>query len=240
MNFDQADFEIRCEWGEQGILQLAPISDVMIIVDVLSFSTCVEIVTSRGAIAYPYRWQDESAIAFAQSVGAELADKRGSQRYSLSPASLLSISAGGRLVLPSPNGSSLSLATGETLTLTGCLRNCAAVARRAMICGRRIAIVPAGERWPDGSIRFALEDWIGAGAIISFLEGHKSPEAEGAAIAFQGMQHQLKSLLRQCGSGQELIDRGFGQDVELAAELNISDSVPMLVNGAYCFSPNSP
>jgi 2-phosphosulfolactate phosphatase len=166
MNCDPADFEIRCEWGEKGILQLATISDVIIIVDVLSFSTCIEIVTSRGSMAFPYRWQDESAIAFAQSIGAELADKRGSHRYSLSPASLLSIPAGIRLVLPSPNGSSLSLATGTTPTLTGCLRNCAAVARRAMTCGRQIAIVPAGERWPDGSIRFALEDWIGAGAII--------------------------------------------------------------------------
>ena len=102
MNYDQADFEIRCEWGEKGIFQLAPISDVIIIVDVLSFSTCVEIVTSRGAIAFPYRWQDESAIAFAPSIDAELADKRGSQRYSLSPASLLSIPARGRLVLPLP------------------------------------------------------------------------------------------------------------------------------------------
>jgi hypothetical protein len=37
MNFGQADFEVRCEWGEKGILQLAPISDVLVIVDVLSF-----------------------------------------------------------------------------------------------------------------------------------------------------------------------------------------------------------
>lgn len=34
--FDQADFEVRCEWGLQGVLQLAPISDVVVIVDVLS------------------------------------------------------------------------------------------------------------------------------------------------------------------------------------------------------------
>lgn len=33
MNFDQAEFEVRCEWGEKGVLQLAPISDVVVIND---------------------------------------------------------------------------------------------------------------------------------------------------------------------------------------------------------------
>ena len=78
MNFDQAEFDVRCEWGEKGVLQLAPLSDVMIIVDVLCFSTCIEIANSRGAIVFPYQWKDESAKEFAQSVGAELANKRGS------------------------------------------------------------------------------------------------------------------------------------------------------------------
>jgi 2-phosphosulfolactate phosphatase len=133
MNFDQADFEVRCEWGEKGILQLAPISDVVVIIDVLSFSTCIDIANSRGAIVFPYQWKDESAQTFAQSIGAELADKRGGSRYSLSPASLLSIGQGTRLVLPSPNGSSLSLATAATPTLTGCLRNCRAVALAAEV-----------------------------------------------------------------------------------------------------------
>jgi 2-phosphosulfolactate phosphatase len=60
MNFDQADFEVRCEWGKQGVLQLAPVSDVIIVVDVLSFSTCVDIPNTQGAIVYPYQWRDES------------------------------------------------------------------------------------------------------------------------------------------------------------------------------------
>lgn len=62
MNFDQAEFEVRCEWGEKGVLQLAPISDVVIIIDVLSFSTCIDIANSRGAIVFPYQWQDEEVL----------------------------------------------------------------------------------------------------------------------------------------------------------------------------------
>jgi 2-phosphosulfolactate phosphatase len=233
MNFDQADFEVRCEWGEQGVLQLAPVSDIVVIVDILSFSTCIEIATSQGAIVFPYQWKDESARAFAQSVDAELANKRGSGGYSLSPASLIQISKGTRLVLPSPNGSSLSLATKATPTLTGCLRNCKAVALAAMNYGRRIAVVPAGERWSDGSLRPAFEDLVGAGAIISYLGGSLSPEAQAAAMTYRGVQPNLEDLVKQCGSGRELIERGFEQDVKLAVELNVSDCVPLLDNGVY-------
>jgi 2-phosphosulfolactate phosphatase len=233
MNFDQADFEVRCEWGEQGVSQLAPISDVVVIIDVLSFSTCIDIANSRGAIVFPYQWKDESARAFAQSGNAEVSEKRGDSRYSLSPASLLAIDSGTRLVLPSPNGSSLSLATARTPTLTGCLRNCRTVALAAMKYGQRIAVIPAGEKWHDGSLRPSFEDLIGAGAVISYFEGKLSPEAQLAVEAYRGVRQSLKHLIKQCGSGQELIGRGFEQDVDLASEMNVSDCVPTLVNGAY-------
>jgi 2-phosphosulfolactate phosphatase len=233
MNFDQADFEVRCEWGEKGIFQLAPISDVVVIVDVLSFSTCIDIANSRGAIVFPYQWKDESTKAFAQSVNAEIAERRGDSRYSLSPASLLTIDLGTRLVLPSPNGSSLSLATASTPTLAGCLRNCRTVAFAAMNYGRRISVIPAGEKWSDGSLRPSFEDLIGAGAILSYLKGSFSPEAQSAVVAYRGVCQSLKRLMKQCGSGQELIARGFEQDVDLALEIDVSDCVPTLVDGAY-------
>lgn len=53
MNFDQAEFEVRCEWGEKGVLQLAPISDVVVIIDVLSFSTCLDIANSPPTASLP-------------------------------------------------------------------------------------------------------------------------------------------------------------------------------------------
>jgi len=234
MTFDQSEFEVRCEWGENGVKQLAPSSDVVIIVDVLSFSTSVEIAASRGAILFPYRWKDESARDFAASLNAELACHRGNPNgYSLSPASLLTIPAGVRLVLPSPNGSTLSLATGSTPTLAGCFRNCRAVAQAAMKYGRRVAVIPAGEQWSDGGLRPSFEDWAGAGAIISHLEGRLSPEARMALAVYNDAKPDLRQLLNSCGSGKELIARGFEQDVNLAAELAISECAPVLVKGGY-------
>ncbi|UBF26493.1 2-phosphosulfolactate phosphatase [Kovacikia minuta CCNUW1] len=209
MMFDQTEFDLRCEWGEQGVINLAPTSDAIVIVDVLSFSTCVEIATSRGAVIFPYRFQDGSALTYAQSVNALLATHQRGAGYSLSPSSLIQIPAGTRLVIPSPNGSTLTLLSGQTPTIAGCLRNGEAVARFAQTLGNRIAVIPAGERWREGSLRPAWEDWVGAGAILSHLQGSRSPEAEAAIVAFQHAKENLQTRLSQCGSGKELIARGI-------------------------------
>jgi 2-phosphosulfolactate phosphatase len=39
--------------------------------------------------------------------------------------------------------------------------------------------------------------------------------------------------VRGCVSGQELIGRGYAQDVEVAVQLDASDAAPLLVDGAY-------
>src|SRR5262249_43652685 len=174
MLFDQSSYSIRCEWGEKGIKVLAPISDVVVIVDVLSFSTSVEIATAQGATVYPYRWNDDSAHDFARSVGAVVADKNNQSGYRLSPTSLQNLPPNIRLVIPSPNGSQLSLSTGTTPAIAGCLRNCRAVAEAALAKGKKIGVIAAGEQWTDGTLRPCLEDLIGAGAIIRYLRGDLS------------------------------------------------------------------
>ena len=233
MIFDQAEFDLRCEWGAKGVSQLAPISDVIVIVDILSFSTSVEIATNNGAIIYPYRCKDDSAVEYAKSVQAELSRSRLSKEgYSLSPASLTKISAGTKLVVPSPNGSSLTLLTLKTPTIAGSLRNCEAVAQFAQKYGNRIAVVPAGEKWEDDNLRPAWEDLIGAGAILSFLNGNLSPEAENAVAAFHFFKKDLPAYLKKCSSGKELIAKGFELDVELAAAFNVSDCVPLFTDNA--------
>ncbi|PMB27788.1 hypothetical protein CEN47_14835 [Fischerella thermalis CCMEE 5319] len=53
MIFNQSEFYRRCEWGYHGVIQLAPTSNVVVIFDVLSFSTSGEIATSNGAVISP-------------------------------------------------------------------------------------------------------------------------------------------------------------------------------------------
>lgn len=235
MIYNQLEFDLRCEWGMQGVVRLAPISDAIIIVDVFSFSTAVEIATAQGAIVYPYNGKLEDLEQFAQTHDAQVAafGLKGNG-FSLSPHSLQTIPPGFRLVLPSLNGSTLSLSTGDTPTFAGCLRNAAAVARAAQQCGKRISVIPAGERWrEDGSLRPSYEDWLGAGAILSELSGTLSPEARAARAAFLDAKADLYELLRSCGSSKEHLEAGLMQNVSLVGALNISTSVPRLIDGAY-------
>lgn len=234
MFYEQTEFDIRCEWGIQGVEKLSSTSNVVIIIDLMSFSTCVDIAVYNGALVFPYHWKDNSAVQYGKLKDAELASfKRQPGQFSLSPSSLVNITANTRLVLPSPNGSTLSLASMGKHTLTGCLRNCLAVAKYTTQLGGSVTVIPAGERWQDGTLRPAIEDLIGAGAIISQLPGTRSPEAEIALSAFEAVQNRLLSVLLNCSSGKELSKRGFKMDVELVAQLNCSNAIPKLCNETY-------
>ncbi|MDP9222411.1 MAG: 2-phosphosulfolactate phosphatase [Actinomycetota bacterium] len=149
--------------------------------DVLSFCTCVDAAVGRSAEILPYRWRDDSVRDFARRHDAELAGERGEGSFSLSPRSFLNAAPGTRVVLPSPNSASLTLAAGGRAVFAGCLRNASAVAKAVRQSARRVAVIPAGERWPDGSLRPCLEDLLGAAAILEQLPGSRAPEAEAAS-----------------------------------------------------------
>lgn len=125
---DQADFTTRFEWGAEGIHHVAPGSACAVIVDVLRFCTAVDVAVVNGAKGLPYRHADTSAATSAQTTGGRLAT---GSPCSLSPASLTGIPTGTRLVLPSPNETTLALLAAESGVLyvfAGCLRNTTAVA----------------------------------------------------------------------------------------------------------------
>jgi 2-phosphosulfolactate phosphatase len=233
VHFEQAEYDLKREWGLDGLLALQETSDVVVIVDVLSFSTAVDIAVSKGASVFPYRWDDYSASQFAAEKHAELAaERRTLGKYTLSPASLGSIPPGTLLVLPSPNGSALSLSTNGLPAFTACLRNAPAVGRRAASRGRRVAVIPAGER-NDGALRPCLEDLIGAGAVLANLPGTLSPEAEMAVATFTHFHKHLRETLLRCASGRELVEKGFALDVELASEYGVSEAAPVLTEDRF-------
>ena len=51
----------RCEWGLSGLLALRDEVAVLVVVDVLSFSTAVEVAVGRGAAVLPFASGDPAA-----------------------------------------------------------------------------------------------------------------------------------------------------------------------------------
>jgi 2-phosphosulfolactate phosphatase len=171
-----------------------------------------------------------TAPAVARQHNALLAGKRGSP-LSLSPASMLAAPENSRIILPSPNGAACCVAAaGAPIVVVGALVNAKAAAI-AVSRGLPVTVIAAGERWPDHSMRFAVEDLIGAGAIIAHLSGPTSPEAQAALAAFERAEADLGAELATCGSGIELVERGFPDDVAIAARLDTYSCVPALANG---------
>jgi 2-phosphosulfolactate phosphatase len=99
--------------------------------------------------------------------------------------------------------------------------------------GRAIAVIPAGEKWEDGSLRPCFEDLAGAGAVIRHLRGSLSPEASAALAVFDSSSSNIHMRIAESISGREKTDRGEAADVALASELNVSQCVPELIAGAY-------
>lgn len=232
----QHDYDVRFEWGSTGTSALAGRARVVVVVDVLRFTTAVEAAVSRGAAVYPYRWHDASAPTFARSVGAALADETDPSGPSLSPVSLRRLSTGDALVLPSPNGSTCAALADKAgaSVVASCLRNSSAVAAWLNDSVRPVAVIACGEHWPNGSLRPCLEDLLGAGALISQLEGSRSPEAESAAGVWSTVRnHDVAAMLRASGSGRELHAKGHADDVEYAAEVEASSVVPVLIGGRF-------
>ena len=223
---DQPGFDPRLSWAAEGAVVLAQVCPVLVVVDVLRFTTAVEVAVARGARVVPLPWPGREAPARGAS---------GSGPYSLSPVSLLDVPAGTRVELASPNGATVSLAAARAgaVVLAGCLRNASAVAAAARGLGGPVAVVAAGERRPDGTLRPAVEDLLGAGAVLRALGGTPSPEARAAVAAFLDAAADLPAVLAGCVSGRELAARGRAADLRLAAEHDVSRVVPRLAGGGF-------
>jgi 2-phosphosulfolactate phosphatase len=242
----------RFDWGLDGLRAIGPGSHVIIVVDVLSFTSALDVAVSQGAAVVPCPWQDARAHELATRHDALLAVARhemsAEQPYSLSPVSLRRLPLGATIVLPSPNGSTLAVEAatlGAHVVLAACLRNASAVAQRARSLagdGGTISVLAAGERWggTTGPLRPAVEDLLGAGAVLAALDPANavsaprcSAEAGAARAAFVSARPRLAEHITSCASGAELVAGGWAVDVAISAEHDVSRIVPELISGIF-------
>jgi 2-phosphosulfolactate phosphatase len=231
----QREYAYRFEWGLDGLDAVVADAAVLVVVDVLRFSTVVDIAVSRGAAVVPVVTGDPASDAAGDVIG-------------LSPAGLAPVLAGRTVRLRSDNGAALAVRAAEwhrrqgVTVVAGSLRNATAVAAAA----RRIrpegpvAVVAAGERWPGGALRPGVEDLLGAGAVLAALDPSGSvsaprcsPEAAAARAAFTGARYRLRDAVAGSASARELLRRGRNGDLDWAAALDVSPAVPLWSDGAF-------
>ncbi|MFI7609101.1 2-phosphosulfolactate phosphatase [Micromonospora sp. NPDC049366] len=235
----------RFDWGLTGAAEFGRVCAALVVVDVLSFTTAVEVAVARGMRVHPFPWGDQAAD-YARRVGAVAAVGRRQvspeRPWSLSPAALSVAPVAADLVLPSPNGSAISAAASATglPVVAACLRNARAVGRWLRRQGygsteAPIGVIAAGERWPDGSLRPSVEDQLGAASVLDALSGVAGGLSVEAAMALAALAStpDVPAAVRGCVSGRELVEHGFAGDVDIAVQVDVSDVVPVLYQGRF-------
>lgn len=216
--------------------------DIIVIVDVLRFSSCVAAAVERGAAVFPCAWDGEAA-ALAARVGGRVAFAPPGSRagFALVPT-FTEAAAGETIVLRTANGAECTLlAASAPHVFAGALLNASALA--AAVAGLLeaselcVTVVACGERLSaptDGeAISFAIEDYLGAGAILAALDRDLSAEARVCAGAFERSRGDLLDLLLDGGSGRQLRGWGLEADTRFAAQIDACTAVPLLRDGRY-------
>jgi 2-phosphosulfolactate phosphatase len=214
------------------------------VVDVLRATTTITTALANGASGVIPVLVPEDAAALGQRLGRErvlFCGERDAVRiegFDLdnSPASFPpEIVAGKTLVFTTTNGTRALRAVSSAASVRiGALVNRSAVARAlAADTARDIVVVCAGV---DGA--FALEDAIGAGAIVDALvallpDAELRDGARAAALLYRSVEHRLAEAIGSADHAQTLAERGFAADVARCAAIDTLDLVPTLRDGIF-------
>lgn len=213
-----------------------------VVVDILRASTTICTALANGARdVIPFGEVEEARAAREQDKwrDALLCGERGAKKldgFDLgnSPADYTPEAIGGRsLLFASTNGSvALASAPPNARVLVGGLVNVAAVADKIAALDQATVIACSGKFG-----QFALEDAVGAGAIISRLWERVSTldlvndGAMGAQAIWDQYKDDPSRVMWQCRHGIYLIEVGFGSDLSLCSAIDTHAVVPVMRDG---------
>jgi 2-phosphosulfolactate phosphatase len=190
--------------------------------------------------------ENDDVLGLAKKIGGEAAVGRAEVpwkgRFSLSPLSFFKVEAGTRVVVESPNGATCSrYAQRAPYVFAGSLLNVQAVADAVsrILDGSDLSatIIACGERdmeTSDGDqFRKAVEDYLGAGAILACLSHEKSDYATVCERSFRFCREKIGRIVWSGRSGRELREMGFEDDIRHSTQMDIYDCVPVLCDGFF-------
>jgi 2-phosphosulfolactate phosphatase len=142
-----------------------------------------------------------------------------------SPGALNPTSHAGRtLFMSTTNGTrAIIAARSAKLLLIGALVNASAVARAVVKSGLDVTLLCAGTNGEP-----AIEDVIGAGAVIDAIGGGAELEPDVAQMAlrlFRGARNDLRNAIAEGTGGRNVIAAGLDPDIDFAARLDQFDMV---------------
>ncbi len=196
-------FDIHCCWGFKLEENVISSYDVCIIVDVLSFSTSLDLLLQSKEPA-------KTIVGASQLLGG------------ISPK---------KLIIPSPVGLPQRLKLYKKPVLAGCLRNARAVARMAFQLGNSVLVIPMGDKISNEEFKTCSEDFIAAGAIISYMKGSRSPESKAAQDIYNTSKNDISAMVKLSISARQMMLKGFATEVDAACQFNKSKHVPLLDKG---------
>jgi 2-phosphosulfolactate phosphatase len=139
-----------------------------------------------------------------------------------SPGQFLAAHRGATMFMCTTNGTRALLAAREAAELfTGAIVNAAAVAASLRRSGRDVTLLCAGT---NGEV--AMEDVIGAGAVMTALQATPGSDAAQMAIRlFDSCRNDLRRALADAAGGRNVLAAGLEADIDFAARL---DAVPVV------------
>lgn len=203
MKFVEPEFDIHCSWGFKLVEDVMIQYDVCIIVDVLSFSTSLDLLIN----AKENLQNEPPSVDFVHHLTLQ------------------------NLVIPSPVGLPFQINLPQKPVLAGCLRNARAVARTAMQLGDKVLVIPVGDKLSEEEFKTCSEDFIAAGAIISYMKGSRSAESNAALDIYNSSKGNIEEMVKLSSSARKMILQGFLAEVEQACQYNKSKNAPLLEEG---------
>jgi 2-phosphosulfolactate phosphatase len=141
-----------------------------------------------------------------------------------SPGQFIAAHCGSTLFMCTTNGTRALLAAREAeLIVPAAVVNAAAAARLLRQSGRDITLLCAGT---NGAV--AMEDLIGAGAVIVALQNDAELSGDAARLArrlFDGSRETLPQVFRDAQGGRNLLAVALDADVAFAARLSVIHAV---------------
>lgn len=212
--FDQSSYQVRHEWGVEGLARLAP-ADIVVVVDTLRFSSTVA-----------------DAVASGTSVELE-----GARAWSTNGAAVVSAAAdaGSTVLLGSIRNATATARAVMTLQERRAARTSVTVIAAGELTPEGAMRFAVEDQFGAGAVIAALTD-LGI--------DHSAPEAAAAAESFRALRRALRHLLSASGSGRELAEGVASTERMLAAgirptttaeaaELDAVDAVPVLTDGVF-------